>query len=184
MGTSNYFETPAAPENYIYNPSWEVARGILESWCDLPVAVDIETAPAIEGLPAKEAKAEALNPYRNIIIGIAFCGEPGHAIQFSGTALKQNWDNIFEFLRLHEHQVYQNNLFDRTTFKHKQIGAMPVIEYDTMMAMHLINSSLPKDLNFLRSIYTNMPPYKQVYWGGDTKARKDNSRDCQSCRRT
>jgi len=58
--------------------------------------------------------------------------------------------------------IWQNNIFDRTFLSAKGIK-ITTPEWDTMDAMYIIHSDSEKSLDFLRSVYTTIPPYKKIY---------------------
>lgn len=148
---------PVYTQNYILDPSPEVlCKYLFEKWKDAPVAVDIETAGE---------EGEGLNPFADNIIGIAFCGSPGEAISVSLKESKGSdiqWQIIKQFLESDTPKVFQNNLFDRMFLLQKGIKVRNLV-WDTQGAMHVLYSDARKGLDYLRSLYTNVPPYKRVY---------------------
>lgn len=153
---------PEVPEDYVVNPSREVLEELLESYTTAEVAVDIETG----GDEDDEVKA-ALNPWGDTfeIIGISFTPKAGQALHLSGRYMVMNWDLLDAFLSSHEKLIYHNNTFDRCALWVKR-GYLTKISWDSLNGMHLINPALPKKLDFVRSVYTNMEPYKAVYKTG------------------
>lgn len=154
------YEKTTVQEEYNYTPTRaeiiSTFQHIREN--DLPVAVDIETAADKE----EGGKDDALDPYAGEIIGIAFAWGRGKAIQLDASTMIHNWDVIGEFLSTYPRQVYANNKFDRL-FVWVSKGTRPLLEGDVQTAMHMIYPALPKKLDFLRSVYTDIPPYKNVY---------------------
>jgi DNA polymerase len=143
--------------NYLINPSREQLIAWCDHWQGSTCAVDIET----RGDKEENNKDDALNPWKGEIIGIAFCPKPGVACSLSHGSMVANWDIIQPFMASCE-CVWANNLFDRTYLAvHK--GFIANSYWDVQDAMHLIYPALPKKLDFLRSLYTNMEPYKQQY---------------------
>ena len=144
---------------YIYTPSRseveQVFQHILSN--NLTVAVDIETAADKEG-----NDKDALDPYKGEVIGIAFAWGKGKALQLDATAMLKYSDLLVSFLSKCEKQIYANHLFDRT-FLAVKYGIIAPIYIDVQDYMGLIYHSLPRKLDFLRSIYTTIPPYKTVY---------------------
>lgn len=149
-------------EEYICHPSRADIETIFKMIVDqnLEVAVDIETA----GDKEDGGKDDALNPFKGEIIGIAFAWGKGKAMQLDAPTMIQNWDLVHTFLESHRLQIYANNTFDRG-FTWRVKDCRPQLFWDVQTAMHLIWSALPKKLDFLRSIYTSIPPYKHVYKG-------------------
>lgn len=147
-------------EHYNYHPT----RGDIELTfkhiqdLNLEVAVDIETA----GDKEEGDKDDALNPFKGEIIGIAFAWGKGLAMQLDASTMIANWDLVHEFLSSYPKQIYANNKFDRG-YVWRTRDCRPQHLWDVQTAMHLIYPAMPKKLDFLRSIYTNVAPYKQVY---------------------
>jgi DNA polymerase len=143
--------------NYVINPPFETFKHIMESWRDTWVAVDIET------ISTTENPKDSLNPYLNQMIGIAFCGEPEYAVHASGSALTKYRSYITEYLTTHKQLLWQNNLFDRTTLGAK--GITGINRYrDTFDNMYILCSDImPRELDFIRSLYTNVIPYKKQF---------------------
>lgn len=57
----------------------------------------------------------------------------------------------------------QNAMFDASILEwHYQIPVMPLVKYDTMLAAHALNIELPKRLEFLSSLYTDQPNWKDM----------------------
>lgn len=128
------------------------------------VAVDIETHGPNKGL----------DPYTDNIIGCAFCGEPGVAFNFiySNNADCEKWLLTKEWLEDEEaKKVFHNMGFDVKFFKVKGVDVKGVV-WDTLHAMHIQHSGVAKTLDYLRSVYTNMPPYKNVYQTSGGKIAK------------
>lgn len=151
-----------APEEYIYTPTrsdiLSIFQHIREN--ELDVAIDIETAADKE----EGGKDDALNAYKGEIIGIAFSWGIGKAMQLDASTMIHNWDIVVEFLSSYPNQIYANNTFDRLFLWVKSLHK-PMLKWDVQTAMHYIYPALPKKLDFLRSIYTDIPPYKYVYKG-------------------
>jgi len=143
-------------QEYILEPSDELLTHYLfDTWKDSPVAVDIETTANFVGGP---------DPYRDSIIGIGFCGEPGVALSLHLSNFSpQRWKIIKTFLEGNTPKVFQNNQFDRYFLLLHQGIKVKNMVWDTFDSMNLIKSDSPRDLDFLRSIYTNIPPYKHKY---------------------
>jgi len=145
-------------KDYLINPDRGTVQAWLESFKHTPVAVDIETT----GDKEDGGKKDALDPFKGEIIGIAFCPRPGHALHLSGAALLRDWDLLADFMEGNHNLEWANNLFDRYFLAIKK-GIRPGIRLDVQTLMHVIYSKMPKKLDFLRSAYTNEPPYKLHY---------------------
>lgn len=146
------YKTNLVRENYLINPPEEIVKEYFEKWKDTETAVDIETSSE----DGEEGKG--LNPYRDDIMGIAFTGEEGEAIQLTGINYTHNFELIKSFLEPHQKLVFQNHLFDIFFLRIKGIRCSCF--YDTFYGLHLIDSRLPKKLDFQRSLYSNFEPYK------------------------
>jgi uracil-DNA glycosylase family 4 len=145
---------PTYSQQYLVNPPLEVVKDyLLRKWKDSWVAVDIETAGV---------KGQGLNPFTDDIIGIGFCGEPGVAISLSLNAFSPAWEVVKLFLESSTPKVMQNNTFDRLFLWMKGIYTQNLV-WDTADAMHVLYSDASKSLDYLRSLYTNIPPYKKIY---------------------
>ena len=148
-------------EEYLINPNTTVVEEWFRKALECPwVAVDIETRGK-----NPDDEDRGLNPRRDEIEGIGFCRSPGEALHLSGIYMNQNWGKIKTFLETHEGLVYQNNRFDRAFLK--VAGINSGCAWDTMTGMYLFNPDFPiRKLDFIRSLHTNIPPYKQAYWNG------------------
>lgn len=149
-------------EDYLINPN----DAVVEQWfadamkAEL-VAVDIETRGKNE-----DDEDRGLNPRRDEIEGIGFCCGIGNALHLSGGCFKRHWEKVKSFLESHEGLIYQNNRFDRAFLKVAGINSK--CYWDTMTGMYLFNPDFPqRSLDFLRSVHTNIAPYKAAYWSGE-----------------
>lgn len=145
--------------NYLINPPREVIEMYLKEGLEknLPTAVDIETAGG-----EKENSEKGLNPFADEIIGIGFCHTPGYALNLSHQWMWLNWDLVKWFLENCKKGIIQTvGTFDNTFLNLKDIKFFHY--WNTATAMHCINSDSPRKLEYLRSLYTNMPPYKHAY---------------------
>jgi uracil-DNA glycosylase family 4 len=151
------FPNPAI--NYMINPPRSIIRSYLELAIkqSLPTSVDIETRGG-----EKETSEKGLNPFADEIIGIGFCHTPGWALNLSGQYMWDNWDIIKDFLEKHKLCIIQTvGTFDNTFLHIKDVRFFHY--WNTATAMYCINSDSPRKLEYLRSLYTNMPPYKNAY---------------------
>lgn len=150
---------------YLINPEIPQARAIIESWQPWleenkwGLAVDIETSG--------EGKDDALHPWRGDVLGAAIAGPPGKAIHFTFSLQHpERWLFFKEVLENPSFEfIFQNNTFDRCFLEVKGVKTKTPI-WDTMDAMHVIYSASPKSLDHLRSLYTNLEPYKKAYKKG------------------
>jgi len=130
------------------NPPLSEVSAFLRKWSTGGFTFDIETGPW----------EIALNPRLGNIKSIAFCGQ-------SDTSLSVEWkepytDLVKDFLERSEtNTVAQNAPFDIGFLRSKGCNVAKLV-FDTSLASHTLCSDLPKALNFQRSIYTNIPPYK------------------------
>lgn len=150
-------------DEYVGHYNYMPTRGEIEKTFNHIMTNNLETAVDIETAGGKEeGDKDALDPYAGEIIGIAFCWDKGKAMQLDTSTMLQNWDLVANFLTNHKLQIYANNIFDRT-FCAVQKNTRPHCSWDVQDIMALIYTALPRKLDFLRSIYTNIPPYKHVY---------------------
>lgn len=157
---------PDPEEQYILDPPREAMQQWFKTWQDTPlIACDIETREDKDEGNDKDA----LNPWRGTIIGISFCPKPGIAMALTNGPMLRNRDLVEDFLRKGKF-AWANNLFDRT-YLAVHLGIRPSNLWDVQDVIHLIHAALPKKLDFLRSIYTNIPPYKLVYKNARGKYR-------------
>lgn len=152
--------TKEAQEFYQYNIGRIAFETLCKTWMKMKdwIAVDIETKSG------GEDESDGLNPFSEDykIIGISFTPMAGQGVHLNGMHLDMCWDLIKTLLEKHPYIVYQNNRFDRLGLWLKHEISSNVC-WDTLTGMYIINSSLPKKLDFLRSVYTNIPPYKGIY---------------------
>ena len=155
-------------QTYYPNASVEVLEGLLEKWRNSIVAVDIETAGGA---------GAGLNPFTDEIVGIGFCGEPGVAVSITfGRDADRKWWVVKNFLESSTPKVFQNNLFDRTFLRCKGIQVQNLV-WDTQDSMYVLYSDSRKSLDYLRSLYTNVGPYKKAF---KTRATGVSHLDTQS----
>ncbi len=141
-------------ERYLINPPLRVILEFFEKYKNSLTAVDIETAKSNE-------RKNGPNPFTDTIIGIAFSAKEGEALHLSGSTLTSAWYHVKSFLETNPNLVYHNNLFDRCFLSVQ--GIQSNIAWDTYDAMALIYPDLPRDLEFVGSLYENMPLYKEMY---------------------
>ena len=120
------------------------------------VSVDIETHGSMS------APKDALNPFKAGLLGIGICTHPGRAFSLPYDEFSRS--TIARFLASDTPKVFQNASFDLAVLTSLGFEVRNVI-WDTMVAAHVLYSSAPADLDFLRARYTNIPPYKIVYKG-------------------
>lgn len=143
---------PTYPQAYLFDASADHAKIFLQN-CTEPTAVDIETAGE---------EGEGLNPFTDTIIGVAFCPRPGIAMNIVLDS-QDKWKVFKEFMEDPTKQkVLQNATFDMTFMRTHGIQPRGVI-WDTAAAMHVIHGDMPKSLEYLRSLYTTLPPYKKEF---------------------
>ena len=147
---------PSLKRTYLVKPPQHKALALLEKWrvSGSILALDLETGGPGGGL----------DPFQDDILGYAVCGLPGEGFHYSlPTPLDKadfRWRLLAEIVEKYK-TCWQNNVFDRTFLLCK--GAKPKQPvWDTMDAMYVLNSSSEKNLDFLRSIYTSIAPYKKA----------------------
>jgi len=160
--------------NTIYNES---AGSVINYIRDLmraklPTALDIETLrmeTACIGLANKPDEALCIN----------FIDDHGNRYNVEDElrirSLLQHWFN-----RRDEYKaklVMQNGMFDSYWLGYKDRMRLPPSHFDTMLASHTLASTMPHGLDYLVSVYTDMPYYKDqgkqwrdvqdfpAYWG-------------------
>ena len=70
------------------------------------------------------------------------------------------WQQIAKLLEADSpRKITQNGVFD-AHFLYRKLGIRAKVHHDTMIAMALINPDVPKGLDFIASIYTREPYYK------------------------
>ena len=139
------------PNNFTINPSAieleEIAQKI-ES-LKTPITVDIESRRNSSHI---NCCGFGLTGYDAIcIINNTF---DGMTVEFSNFCRR-----ILENPKIEK--IFHNAIFDREMFRLNGIIVENIV-FDTLVAQHVIQPELPKDLGFLTSIYTNIP----CYWSG------------------
>src|SRR5262245_9879035 len=142
---SNYPHIVRPPREFLVNPSLDAAVSFLDSLGD-PVSVDIETRG-------------------QDVVCVALSDDPSRAIcipftdgRLEPTEIMYLWrrlDNIFRTRGI----IGQNIQFDVSRLE--RLGFyIERIDFDTMLAHHLLYPEFPHDLGFITSIYTQEPYYK------------------------
>jgi uracil-DNA glycosylase family 4 len=139
------------PTNYLINPSAEITDAFLKKNSLKTPVVDIET------VGDKEDEDSGLNPWKDQIVGIAVGYDVGSVLQLNGSHLKEQFSIIKRYLE-DKSGVFQNNTFDRMFLKMNDLNMK--CSWDTQTGMYIINPNSSKKLDFLRSLYTNIEPYK------------------------
>jgi DNA polymerase-1 len=142
---SNYPHIVRPTRDFLINPSLDDAVGFLDSLGD-PVSVDIETR-------GQDVVCVGLsdNPDRAICIPFV----DGRLSDVDLVYLWRRLDNIFRTRGI----IGQNIQFDVSRLE--RLGFyIERIEFDTMLAHHLLYPEFPHDLGFIVSIYTEEPYYK------------------------
>jgi len=142
---------------YLVNPSYDKIQEYLNSAMPYPCAVDIETAGG-----DKEDSEKGLNPFTDKIIGIGFCFKPGYALSISGKHLMECLPLIKAFLEKHPQLIIHTRGSFDNTFLYLN-GIKMDWYWNTTTGMYCIHTGFPRDLEFLRSLYTHIPPYKYRY---------------------
>jgi len=144
------------PTKYLIDPPLDLARLMMAGWKTdgCVVAMDLETSG-----PDKRA---LLNPYRGKIAGYAACGRPGEAFQYSLLNDPPGaWALLKELVESYP-TCWQNNTFDRSFLITNGMAPKEPV-WDTQNGMYIIHSGMEKSLDFLRSLYTTIPPYKKAW---------------------
>ena len=140
-----------------YNPlatsiEFELSARLAKDW----VSVDIETHGSAS------APKDALDPFKAGLLGIGICTQPGLALSLPYDDFSKSV--IADFLASDIPKVFQNASFDLAVLTTLGFEVNNIV-WDTMVAAHVLYSSAPADLDFLRARYTNIPPYKIAYKG-------------------
>ena len=145
-------------EEYLINPSLDRVKLFFEEFKKKPIAVDIETRGG-----DKEESEKGLNPFADEIIGIGFCGAPGYALNLSGRGLQEAWSYVEEFLQANPFIIiHTKGTFDNTFLAVKGIKFRH--HWNTATGLYCVYSDTPsRKLEYLRSLYTDIPPYKHIY---------------------
>ena len=69
--------------------------------------------------------------------------------------------NVAEILSQIKSPIYHNGLFDLTVLRHFHNMDAPPLIFDTLVAQHILEPEMPKDLGFLCSTLT----WRPCYWG-------------------
>lgn len=156
------YEQEQKPTQYLVNPHDQ----IIEQWMKKAVDTEATVAVDIETMSRTGNPDDGLNPRRGYIEGIGFCIDEGVALHLSGNTLERNWWRVKQFLENPWlNLVFQNNRFDRAFLLEKDIVCK--CWWDTMTGMYLFNPDFPhRNLDFLRSLHTQILPYKHAYWSG------------------
>lgn len=146
------------PELILDPPVSQLAE-TLDSWSTKMTAFDIET-------PGE------LNPRKAEIIGIAFSGEPHKAVAVDLYPGCPSWDVVRRFLEDgNAKKIAQNATFDLACLETSGVHVQGLI-FDTRLAEYVMSSGTPTSLEFLRSKYTKVAPYKPA-----AKQKIDTIRD-------
>src|SRR5215472_11510952 len=132
--------------NFTIDPGLEEAVSYLDGLGD-PISVDIETI----GLDVPDCVGISDDPSRAICI-------PFRGGRLTVTELAYIWRKLFRVFSTRG-IIGQNIQFDLTRLERYGF-IFPRIDFDTMLAHHLLYPEFPHDLGFITSIYTNEPYYK------------------------
>jgi len=118
----------------------------LEEASKVPSAFDTETT--------------GLNPRTSSVIGASVCYEHDRAIAFDLYEGDPRWRPFKKYLEdASAKKVTQNGQFDVAMLEGHGITTRG-LAFDTRLAEHILESDLPGNLDFLRSKYTQIKPYK------------------------
>lgn len=114
-----------------------------------------------QGITAFDIETPAeLNPRKAEVIGIAFSNSYNKAVGVDLTQLGQAFTIIKKFLEdKNAKKSTQNGQFDIACLETAGI-TVKGLTFDTLLAEHVLASDMPKDLDFLRGKYTDIPHYK------------------------
>lgn len=109
---------------------------------------------------AFDTETTGLDPFNDKIIGLAIANERGAMfVDFSliDATLMQALRDVFKDESIRK--IAQNSQFD-VDFLERQGIFIQGLAFDTQLAQQLIEPDLPKDLQYMRTQYTKIPPYK------------------------
>lgn len=138
------------------------AKDTSEEFLSNPNALQLATYLKDPGIYAVDTETTGLNPRKDTIIGHSFSkgdGNTAAAIVYDGPHDKR-WPVVRKFFEDEERlKVWQNGPFD-LYFNQMNDLSTNGWYYDTLLAQQMRYSDLPGNLDFLRSQYTTIPPYK------------------------
>ena len=124
---------------------------------------------------AFDTETTGLNPRKDTVIGASLCFEENRAIAFDLFEYDPKWQPLKKYLEDKDaKKITQNGQFDNAMLDSHGINVRG-LTFDTRLAEHLISSDLPGSLDFLRSKYTSIKPYKPT--GKELKEISTWSRD-------
>ena len=132
---------------FIYNCSSSDLALKLEEYSKSETSFDIET-------PGE------LNPRKAQVIAISFSPNEKEALAIELTKTDEKWEVMKRYLEdPRAKKITQNGQFDIACLETHDVFVKG-LTFDTMLVEHLLNSDLPHTLDFLRSKYTRIEPYK------------------------
>lgn len=153
-------QTPAFPElgyNYILEPSFEECIAYLRR-CQKGThhAFDIEVSGKEVSCISFAAEGDGS------AISIPFMKKTDRGLReyFSASQETQIWTEIARLLEDEGIKSIAHNATFDTTFLHECYGIVPKQIHDTMVAQAILWPDFPKGLDFVTSIYTKIPYYK------------------------
>jgi len=123
-----------------------------------------------------DTETTGLNKRRDKVIGCSFSNTPTSACALYFTENDSRLSIVKEFLEdASFEKSTQNGSYDIEMVFNSLGIKVEGWSFDTKVAEQMLNSDLPKDLDHLRAMYTNMEPYKPSkrevkdiqYWGKD-----------------
>jgi len=115
---------------------------------------------ASKRVTAIDTETTGLNPRKDRVIGASLCYEKNRAVAFDLNDNSPLWEPLKRWSEdKNAHKVMQNAQFDCAMLGNHDINTEGLI-FDTRLAEHLLTSNLPASLDFLRSKYTYVKPYK------------------------
>ena len=139
--------TPDLEPTFILDPSLEELKDYLESYSyNTIIGVDTEST--------------GLDTLNDTILGHSFSGDLNTALALKYLHNDPRWEYVQKWMedprRL---KCWQNGSYDISIGRTWGINDQG-FHFDTRLAQQLLHSDLPSDLDFLRTQYTNIPPYK------------------------
>ena len=107
-----------------------------------------------------DTETTGLNTRKDVIVGASLCYQPNRAIAFDLPERDSKWEVLKKYLEdPRAEKITQNGQFDSAICEtHGEV--IECLAFDTLLAEHILSSDLPGNLDFLRSKYTHIKPYK------------------------
>jgi uracil-DNA glycosylase family 4 len=171
--------------------TWADAQGphplVTAEWEPINVSREELREELLSGLP-KAAEADIYQPHLPLLtLDIEMQGSRCHCVGVTSrrnSAIVIPTRTMQDFIYLQSIACSgvginaQNSMFDGAMMEwHLGMEIMPFVRFDTMFAAHAAEIELPKGLDYLASLHTTMPYWKDMVSSADWKAIKGGKRD-------